>query len=184
MDLTRTPAASHLADEHPLAAFPPVPVTARRDGWTAQRQRGFIGVLAETGCVAEAAGAVGMTPRSAYRLAARPDAAAFAEAWNHAVALAARRLTALAFDYAVNGITETVIDKHGEIVAERRRPSERMLIFLLNHLDPHRMGRYAVMDTIRPQDPQPGKTRRLATLLDAFQDNDEGAAPVAAGPPD
>ena len=35
--------------------FLPVPVRARADGWTLERQGRFIGYLAETGCVAEAA---------------------------------------------------------------------------------------------------------------------------------
>lgn len=35
--------------------FLPVPVRARADGWTVERQGRFIGLLAETGCVAAAA---------------------------------------------------------------------------------------------------------------------------------
>ena len=38
-----------------LPPFVPVPVRARRDGWDAQRQGRFIGWLAQTGSVSEAA---------------------------------------------------------------------------------------------------------------------------------
>src|SRR5436190_19917640 len=48
----------------------------RHDGWTAERQRAFIAVLAETGCVSEACAEIGITPRSAYRLREHPKAKA------------------------------------------------------------------------------------------------------------
>ena len=41
--------------------FLPVPLRARADGWTPERQARFIGLLAETGSVVEAARAVGMS---------------------------------------------------------------------------------------------------------------------------
>jgi hypothetical protein len=69
-----------------VPAFTPVPVRARKDGWLPQRQVDFIGVLAETGCVAEAARAVGMSRESAYRLRERPGAESFAAAWDAALA--------------------------------------------------------------------------------------------------
>ena len=54
--------------------FLPVPLRARADGWTGERQARFVGKLAETGCVSAAARAVGMSRLSAYRLRARPGA--------------------------------------------------------------------------------------------------------------
>lgn len=68
-------------DNDPLV-FNPVPVTARRDGWTAERQRAFIEVLASHGSVGAAARAVGMTPQTARRLRTRPQAEGFARAWH------------------------------------------------------------------------------------------------------
>ena len=50
--------------------FLPVPLRARADGWTPERQARFIGLLAETGSVAEAARRVGMGRESAWRLRA------------------------------------------------------------------------------------------------------------------
>ena len=49
--------------------FYPVPTRARRDGWTVQRQADFLGMLAETGSVAGACEAVGMSRKSDARRA-------------------------------------------------------------------------------------------------------------------
>ena len=73
------PAPAPTPATDPAPAFAPVPVRARHDGWTVDRQRTFIAALAETGCVSEACGEVGITARSAYRLRAHPGAAAFRE---------------------------------------------------------------------------------------------------------
>jgi hypothetical protein len=166
---TPPPVDDH-APEPLVPAFAPVPVRPRRDGWTADRQRRFIETLAETGCVATAAGEVALTPRSAYRLAARPDGQTFAQAWDLALSIASRRLAAIAFNYATQGMVETVTDKNGDVVAERRRPSERILIYLLGHLDPHRFGRFALMHTMRPGDDHPKRRGELARLSRSFVD--------------
>lgn len=67
--------------------FDPVPVRARKDGWTVERQREFIRMLHVTRSVGKAAGAVGMSRKSAYRLRDRPGAESFAAAWDAAFAL-------------------------------------------------------------------------------------------------
>lgn len=128
------------ADSLPQApAFEPAKVRRRRDGWSAGKQRGFIAALAETGCVSEACAEVGLTPRSAYKLRQHPKGAAFRAAWDHAQHLAATRLTALAWERAIHGAVERVY-KDGELVAERRKPSERLLMWLLAHHDPGTYG--------------------------------------------
>src|SRR5690348_4490085 len=66
--------------------FLPVPLRARADGWTPDRQARFIGMLAETGSVAAAAGAVGKSRESAHRLRGKPRAESFAHAWDAIVA--------------------------------------------------------------------------------------------------
>lgn len=68
-----------------VPAFVPVPLRARADGWTARRQAVFLGYLAETGSVAEAARRVGMARETAYRLRTRPGAESFAAAWDVAL---------------------------------------------------------------------------------------------------
>ncbi|MEO7178683.1 MAG: hypothetical protein ABIW83_07555, partial [Allosphingosinicella sp.] len=124
----------------PAIPFEPVPVQPRRDGWTAAKQRRFIEVLAETGIVRLAAAAVGMSEASAHRLARRPDAGPFCSAWDAALRMAARAAAAKLYEYALDGMTETVW-RDGEIAYQRRRPSEKALIFLLSRLDPVHFGR-------------------------------------------
>ncbi|MCZ8171731.1 MAG: LysR family transcriptional regulator, partial [Brevundimonas sp.] len=51
-----------------LPAFDPVPRKHRHDGWTPERQRAFIGALADTGSVSRAARHVNMSPEGAYYL--------------------------------------------------------------------------------------------------------------------
>lgn len=115
----------------PLETYTPVTLRARHDGWTAQRQRGFLRALAETGCISEAAHITGITPRSAYRLRHHPEGRAFAAAWDQALQLAAARLMTTAYERAIKGgVRETW--KDGKIVAEVREPSDRLLVWLLN----------------------------------------------------
>lgn len=111
--------------------FLPVPVRARHDGWTPQRQREFIEGLADTGCVLAAAARVGMTEQSAYRLRRRRDAGAFDAAWEAALERGLQRLTAIAFERAINGTPKRIF-YHGELVAEERAYSDRLLIHLLD----------------------------------------------------
>jgi hypothetical protein len=71
-----------------IPSFTPVPLRYRADGWTPVRQAAFLGVLAETRCVAKAARAVGMGRESAYRLRDRPGAESFAAAWDKVLSIA------------------------------------------------------------------------------------------------
>jgi hypothetical protein len=142
-----------------------VPVRPRSDGWTAAKQRRFIRVLAETGVVAVAARAVGMSERSAHRLALREDAESFCNAWDAALRIAARRGASKLFEYALDGMTETVW-RDGAIVYQRRRPSEKALFFLLSRIDPVRFGRPPAAETFPTPDGQPVDT--VAETIDLF----------------
>jgi hypothetical protein len=113
-----------------LTTFDPVPTRPRHDGWTPERQRAFIEHLADTGCVAEAAARVDMTEQSAYRLRRRRDADAFDAAWEAALERGLQRLTAIAFERAIKGAPRRIY-YHGELVAEERVFSDRLLIHLL-----------------------------------------------------
>jgi hypothetical protein len=64
--------------------FDPVPVRARKDGWTPARQIAFIAALRQTRCVLAACRRVGLSSESAYKLYRRPDAASFRRAWHAA----------------------------------------------------------------------------------------------------
>lgn len=135
------PPAQPESEARPAApdAFASVPVRRRHDGWTAEKQRAFIAALAETGCVSEACAEVGITPRSAYRLREHPKARPFCEAWDHALSMASARLTSIAFERAVHGSVERIY-RNGELVEERRKPSDRLLMWLLAHVDPVTFG--------------------------------------------
>ena len=124
-----------------LPAFVPVSVRARRDGWDAVRQGRFIGWLAQTGSVSEAAARVGRSRESAYRLRRRADAAGFAAAWDAALAgragirIPARKVTpddlpALAFAGPVR-----VRMYRGRFAAVSRQPSDTALLRLLAQYD-------------------------------------------------
>jgi hypothetical protein len=76
------------ADPASPLSFTPVPVRPRLDGWTADRQRLFVAVLAATGRSCEAARVAGMTEQSAARLRRRPDARSFTRACATASAIA------------------------------------------------------------------------------------------------
>lgn len=111
-------------------AFDPVPVRARRDGWTPEKQREFIEALADTGLVREAAARVGMTEQSASRLRRRADARAFAIAWEAAIRPGARRLHAIAWERAIEGTIKRHY-YHGELKSEERVYDNRLLVYLL-----------------------------------------------------
>lgn len=65
--------------------FTPVPVRARRDGWTPLLQRRFIIDLARGMGPAEAARGLGRSRQTAYALREKPGAREFAAAWDAAV---------------------------------------------------------------------------------------------------
>ena len=156
--------------------------TTRHDGWTAERQREFIIALSEMGCVSDACAAVGISPRSAYRLRRRPGAEAFDRAWDNALRVAARRLVTLAFERAVHGTVREVRWK-GEVVGEERVPSDRLLMFLLRHLDPMRFGNLTGVLPYDIQDPRVVAGQQLARALKAFSDLDEPAQVADSGKP-
>lgn len=79
-----------------IPIFHAVPARARRDGWTPLRQAEFIGHLAETGSVSEAARRVSMARETAYRLRARPWSESFRTAWDTALGARSQRGETLA----------------------------------------------------------------------------------------
>lgn len=136
--LTAYPLPPRLADllaDLPVAelAFAPVPVQARRDGWTAARQAGFIQRLALYGDVPRAARGVGMSRESAWRLRRRPGSEGFAAAWDKATGWGSDRLTDLGLERALNGEVRAV-HYRGRKVGEQLRFDNRLLIAVLNRL--------------------------------------------------
>jgi len=165
-------AAAETPAEPPQAATPfdGVPLEDSRKrlaGWSAERQRLFLCALAETGSVHLAAAAARLSARSAYRLRARSPA--FAAAWDVADQLAVGRLSALAFDRAINGRTEQVWHE-GNLVAEKRVPSDRLLMWLLARLDPRRFAAPWELRKDGAADPQIEARESFPGLLDALSD--------------
>lgn len=138
----RTSRPRRAGQRYRLPMFHPVPVAARSDGWSAQRQGDFIGWLAATGSVAEAARRVGMGRQSAYRLRARPGAAGFAAAWDAAlgvvhrpVNLASAKATGLAAGYRYRAGLVKVRMRNGRFRASASIPDNNALLQYLAQLD-------------------------------------------------
>lgn len=97
-------------------AFNPVPGQRQRaDGWTPETQACFIRALEAMGSVGQAAKAVGMGRRSAYRLRERPGSDSFAAAWDSALSMGRLRQFDYAMDRALNGVTTVRILRGGAI---------------------------------------------------------------------
>jgi hypothetical protein len=164
-------AADAAAGEEPAAKAMPfdgIPLESSRRrlaGWSAERQRLFLNTLAETGSVHLAANAARLSARSAYHLRTRSPA--FAAAWNAAQQLAVGRLSAVAFDRALNGRVEQVYSD-GVLVAEKRVPSDRLLTWLLARLDPKRFA--LPWEQRGDADPQAEAVATFPDLLDAVTD--------------
>lgn len=115
--------------------FTPVPrLRKRANGWTPETQIAFIDALSRCGCVARAARAVGMTPRSAYRLLESEGADSFAEAWDQAIARGVQQLRLAALDRAINGAWVPVV-RRGRVVRHEYRHNDRLAIALLSGRD-------------------------------------------------
>jgi hypothetical protein len=126
-----SPSAPRRARRMPrVPPFYPVPVRARRDGWTAQRQADFLGMLAETGSVMGACEAVGMSRKSAYALRARRDAESFAAAWDAALGMPLRKVTVTDIDYrAYHGLVRPMLFR-GRYRGSWQKPDNSALLQL------------------------------------------------------
>jgi hypothetical protein len=116
----------------------PVPrLRERHDGWTEERQRGFIAALADTGSVRAAADAANMTPEGAYLLRCHPERKSFRKAWEAALSLGVQRLEDVAMERALYGV-EVPVYSYGKLVGTRRVHNEALLMFLLRNRAPRR----------------------------------------------
>lgn len=114
----------------------PVRRRPRYDGWTEEKQRRFIEVLADTGLVGLAAKEVGMSRKSAYALRRAAHAGAFARAWDRARALSGALIEDIAFERAIEGVEIETYDGHGNLARVSTVYNDRLLTFLLRHLKP------------------------------------------------
>ena len=141
----------------PLPAFAPVPRQCiRHDGWTPERQRGFIEALADTGSVKAAADRVNMTPEGAYLLRRHPEGHEFRTAWEAALKLGVQRLEDVAMERALYGV-EVPVYHFGAVVGTRRVYNDRLLMFLLRN----RLGERFAADARNPEHDLEELRRRL-----------------------
>ncbi|MDE2595532.1 MAG: hypothetical protein KGL44_01510 [Sphingomonadales bacterium] len=155
---------SRPAQRPALPAFTPVPRRHDRfDGWTPERQSGFVEALADTGSVKAAAHAVNMTPESAYALRRHPQAGSFRKAWEAALALGVQRLEDLAMDRALNGV-EVPVYSYGKLVGSRTVYNDRLLMFILRNRAPTRFAPDGRVTARRSSIADPAEANRLARL--------------------
>lgn len=125
-----------------IPAFHPVPVAARKDGWTPSRQADFIGLLAQTRSVEAACRAIGMGRESAYRLRKRHGAAGFAAAWDAAlgkphsrVDLSSAKSTGLLVSYRLQAGLLQVVMERGRYAGTHWKSDDDALLQHLEQLD-------------------------------------------------
>ncbi len=108
--------------------FDTVPSASNRhDGWTPERQRGFILALSMIGMVSAAARSVGMSRKSAYQLLERagPDSS-FARAWREARDSGRARAWFAGVERAINGV-EVPVFYRGRQCGVKRVYNDRLL---------------------------------------------------------
>jgi hypothetical protein len=142
------------------------PTRNRLTGWSAIRQRYFLATLAETGSVHLAADAARLSARSAYHLRTRSPS--FAKAWDTALQLSVGRLSAIVFDRAINGRVEQFYGRGGDLIGERRVPSDKLLTWLLARLDPKRFA--LPWEQRGDADPQAEAVASFSGLLSSLPD--------------
>jgi len=121
-----------------IPAFTPVPLRPRADGWSPLRQAEFIGLLAQTRCVKQAAGQVGMSRESAYRLRRKPGAEEFVAAWDAILGAPGTPRPKVTLEGLFQRIRQgryRPILRGGLYVGTIRKPDNRALLAALARLD-------------------------------------------------
>jgi hypothetical protein len=122
----------------PFLRFTPVPVKARRDGWSAELQRRFVLALAGGASVDEAARGLGRTRQGAYRLRDKAGSESFARAWDAALAFAREVAGAAALSHLpMRGIETVLVPRfyRGRLVGYVQRDHTAGLMRTLAQLD-------------------------------------------------
>lgn len=121
-----------------VPAFLSVPLRARADGWTPKRQADFLGALAETGSVLDAARRVSMTRESAYRLRRKHGAESIAAAWDAAVGKVTQVSPKVTPEERVRRATGTLLKPHlygGRHVATVEKVDNSALLAMVEQLE-------------------------------------------------
>ncbi|MDQ3140505.1 MAG: helix-turn-helix domain-containing protein [Pseudomonadota bacterium] len=118
--------------------FAPVPVKARRNGWTSDLQLRFVIHLARGAGVDEAARQLGRSRQSAYRLRRRSGADGFAAVWDAAVDFAREVRAAPSLPGASRSGIETLLVPRfyrGRLIGFVQRDDTRGLMAHIGRLD-------------------------------------------------
>lgn len=118
----------------PDLSFVPVPRRASSGGWSPDRQRTFITVLAATASVAQAVAAVGMSKTGAYLLRNAEGGDDFRRAWDAAIDAGVMVLRSVAFERAIDG-AESTLHVDGKPVRTIHQYDNAMLMRLLAYYD-------------------------------------------------
>ena len=121
-----------------VPAFTPVPLRARKDGWTPVRQAEFLGLLAETRCIKRAAERVGMSRDSAYQLRRKPGAEEFVAAWDAILGVPGSRQPKITLETLFQRIRQgryQPILRGGRYAGTIRKPDNSALLVALGRLD-------------------------------------------------
>jgi hypothetical protein len=110
----------------------PVLTTPDPSTFPRERQAAFLAALAASGNVRSASARVGVSHQTAYR--ARLASPGFRRAWDAALLAARAQAEEVLANRALEGWEEDVL-YHGEVVATRRRYSDRLLLAHLARLD-------------------------------------------------
>lgn len=103
---------------------------------TQDKLSAFITVLANTGRVDKACEAIDISRYTAYQW--RDTNSDFAAAWEKAKRISASHLEDEAHRRAVDGVTQEIYDKDGNVVSTRTTYSDTLLTFLLKANDPEK----------------------------------------------
>ncbi|WP_419815268.1 hypothetical protein [Glacieibacterium sp.] len=106
----------------------------RVDGWSVERQRLFLQLLADMGSVQKAADMVGMSVSSAYALRRDPRALTFRNGWELAMREAMRQCAEVALERALYGVDVPVWYK-GQMVGEIHKLNDKLLMQVLRYGD-------------------------------------------------
>ena len=128
-----------MSEHKSITSLEAVPVRARHDGWTAERQVAFVEKLADCGSITAACKHVGMSRESVRQLRRRYDGRAFRDACDAALDCGYADLEDTAKERATNGVARPIFYK-GEQVGEWRHHDERLSMFLLRFRRRHRFG--------------------------------------------
>ena len=115
----------------------------RHDGFTGEKRKRFLKMLAKTGCITDSARVAGVSRKTANYW--RRKDSEFARACETAIGMASSHIETLAWERAVTGIEEPVIH-YGKLIGTRVKRSDsifRMLLMASNRKKYGRMGAVA-----------------------------------------